>query len=236
MATHRGVRGRSRHGRELDSRHSPLGQTRAGRRSLRRLTAGGTTGNEQLTAAAGVLLIALLVPLGVTILRIGPLLGAHMFIGLLLIPPVLLKMASTGYRFVRYYTRSPSYRRKGPPALVMRELAPGVVLSTSVVFASGVALLLLGPSSRGWLLTVHKASFFAWIGFTAIHVIGHLPALARAIRARGETGAPASPGVSGRDGRLMSLIGVVVAGLVLAILYIPQFTPWLHAHHVPGAH
>ena len=72
-----------------------------------------------------------------------------MFIALLLIPPVLLKMASTAYRFARYYRHSPRTRRNGPPAALLRVLAPGVVLSTVVVFASGVALLLLGPSSRG---------------------------------------------------------------------------------------
>ena len=38
-----------------------------------------------------------------------------MFLGVLLIGPVALKLASTGYRFVRYYTSEPRYRRKGPP-------------------------------------------------------------------------------------------------------------------------
>jgi len=63
-----------------------------------RLTAGGAVGNEELTVAAGILLIVLLAALGVTIVRIGQLLSVHMFIGLLLVPPVGLKMASTGYR------------------------------------------------------------------------------------------------------------------------------------------
>ena len=47
----------------------------------------------------------------------GGLVSAHMFIGMVLIPPVLLKLASTGYRFVRYYTGSQAYRAKGPPPL-----------------------------------------------------------------------------------------------------------------------
>jgi hypothetical protein len=49
---------------------------------------------------------------------------------------VLLKLASTGYRFARYYTANPAYRRKGPPATPMRLLAPLVVISTVVVFGS----------------------------------------------------------------------------------------------------
>jgi hypothetical protein len=89
-----------------------------------RLLGGGTTGNEQLTGATSVVLLLLLAALGVTILMIRPLLGPHMFLGLLLVPPVLLKMASTGYRFARYYTHDPLYREKGPPAAIPRLLAP----------------------------------------------------------------------------------------------------------------
>jgi hypothetical protein len=46
--------------------------------------------------------------------KIGQLLWLHMFLGLLLIRPVALKLASTGYRFVRYYTANPRYHPKGP--------------------------------------------------------------------------------------------------------------------------
>ncbi len=197
----------------------------------RRLTAGGTIGNEQLTAATGIVLLVLLGALGVTILRIRPLLSEHMFLGILLIPPVALKMASTGYRFLRYYTSNPAYRRKGPPATTVRLLAPLVVISTVVVFASGVALLLLGPSSRGSLLLIHKASFFVWIAVTAIHVLAHLPDLPRALQTKHEIQPELDRYGTGRAGRVLSLSGALVIGLVLAILYIPQFAPWLHAHH-----
>src|ERR1700732_1523486 len=231
MASHRWASGRSRreqaHG--LDRRRLRSDSARSRRPGRRRRARGGTIGNEQLTAAAGLLLLVLLLPLGVTILRIRPLLGPHMFIGLLLIPPVALKMASTGYRFVRYYTHDPAYRRKGPPAMALRVLAPAVALSTIVVFASGVALLLAGPSSRGSLLGVHKVSFIAWVAVTAIHVLAHLPDLARALKRGGENRALLGGYGGGGAGRLLSLAGVLIAGVVLAILYIPQFTPWLHA-------
>ena len=195
-----------------------------------RLTGGGTAGNERLTAATGVLLIVMLAALGVTILRIGPLLGPHMFIGMLLIPPVLLKMASTGYRFVRYYTNAPAYRRKGPPLAAMRILAPGVVLTTVVVFATGVALLLVGPSSRGSLLGIHKVSFVAWLALTALHVLGHLPGLGAALGVAGERGGSADlVRVGGGRGRALALTCAVAAGVVLALLYVPEFSPWLHA-------
>ena len=70
-----------------------------------------------LTIAAGVVLTLLLMAEGITLLQMGPLLSVHMFIGLALIPPVLLKLGSTGYRFARYYTQSRPYVEKGPPPL-----------------------------------------------------------------------------------------------------------------------
>jgi hypothetical protein len=73
----------------------------------RRLLAGGTAGNELLTIATGAVLIVLLAVIGLTILRIHGLLSVHLFVGLVLVGPLVLKMASTGYRFVRYYTRNP---------------------------------------------------------------------------------------------------------------------------------
>jgi hypothetical protein len=200
--------------------------------SLRSLTAGGTAGNERLTAATGLVLIVLLAVIGVTIISISQLLWVHLFVGMLLIGPVALKLASTGYRFVRYYTGSPSYRRVGPPPTLLRVLAPMVVLATIVVFASGVALLFAGPQSRQSLLPIHKVSFFVWIAFTAIHVLGHLPAIPRALRADYGSSAPWSHDITGRSGRAISLASALTAGVVLAVLVIPQFGPWLHASNL----
>ena len=52
----------------------------------------------------------------------------------MLLGPLAVKMASTGYRFVRYYTHGPAYRSKGPPQPLMRAIAPMVVASMVVVF------------------------------------------------------------------------------------------------------
>jgi hypothetical protein len=194
----------------------------------RRLTGGGTTGNERLTATTGAALIVLLAVIGVTLLRLRPLLSVHLFVGMLLIPPTLLKLASTGYRFILYYTHNRAYRRKGPPPTVLRMLAPMMVLSTAVVFASGVALLFIGPSSRDTLLPIHKVSFIVWSGFFVVHVLGHLLELAPALRADYAPAAGLTSDVTGRAGRTLALTGTIVAGVVLAILVIPEFGPWLH--------
>jgi hypothetical protein len=199
---------------------------------LARLTAGGTDGNERLTALTGVTLLMLLGVLGVTILRIGPLLSVHMFLGMLLIGPVALKLASTGYRFVRYYTSEPRYLRKGPPPIVLRLMAPILVLSTAVVFASGVALMLIGPASRQPLLLIHKASFIIWVAVAALHVLGHLADLPRALTPSRLQLSGLEDARAGRVGRALALSGVLVAGVVLAILSIPQFASWTH-HQFP---
>jgi hypothetical protein len=98
----------------------------------------------------------------------------------LLIPPVLLKLGSTGYRFARYYSGNPHYLRKGPPNIALRALAPGVVLTTLALFGTGVALLIVGPPSDT-LVFAHKLSFIAWVSLMTLHVLGHVlevPALA----------------------------------------------------------
>jgi hypothetical protein len=183
---------------------------------------GGTDGNEQLTAIAGTALLILLAVLGVTIIRIGQLLWLHLFLGLLLIGPVVLKLASTGYRFALYYAGAGAYRRKGPPHPLLRGLAPLLVVSTLVVFATGVILLVDGPGSRGRWLEIHKVSFIVWLVAMAPHVLGHLFELAPARSLKGGTG--------GGSGRAIALASAVVGGAVIAVVLLPDFAAWTSAH------
>jgi len=105
--------------------------------------------NALITHTAAAVLTILLLAEGLTLLDMRGLLHAHMFIGLVLIPPVLLKLGSTGYRFARYYTGAAPYREKGPPRPLLRVLAPVLVATTALIFVSGVWLLLLGHT-RTW--------------------------------------------------------------------------------------
>jgi hypothetical protein len=225
---------------------------------LEQLLGGGTDGNRRLTSQTGLLLIVLLAIIGVTILRIGQLLSVHMFVGMLLIGPVALKLASTGYRFSRYYANSPSYRHAGPPPTLLRLIAPIVILSTVGVFATGIVLLLAGPGSRGTFVLLHKVFFIVWIAFTAVHVLAHIAELPGALSARGRRWAaldataeryteiaeqlpgmrrPVAPAAepaldgygTGRAGRAIAISGVLVAGLVLALVSISWYGPWLHS-------
>ena len=204
------------------------------RRRSNSVVGGGTDGNEVLTSMTGAVLIVLLAVLGITILRIHQLIWLHLFLGLVLLGPIPIKMASTGYRFFRYYTRNPAYRSKGPPEPLMRLTAPIVVASTIVVFATGVLLLIVGPSGRGQYLFLHRASFVIWLAVTAVHVLGHLVDLRGSLLPTHESGAlsASSPGAAGR---WLALAGALVGGVVLAIALIPEFAPWTaHAafvHH-----
>ena len=77
---------------------------------------------------------------------------------MLLVPAVGLKIGSTGYKFVRYYTGKREYVAEGPPPTLLRMLGPIVVISTLGLFATGVGLAILGPGG-GIVLGLHKASF-----------------------------------------------------------------------------
>ena len=184
----------------------------------------GTLKNERLTATTSVVLVALLLVEGVTTLFLRPLLPVHIFVGMLLIPPVALKLASTGYRFVRYYTGKPAYVRRGPPHIVLRALAPVLVAATLGVLATGVSLLALGPDSgRGIVLGLHKLSFIVWLAVASVHVLAYLPRLPALLLAR-----------SGAARRLGLVAASVAAGLILAGGTYSLAGPWLHHHEPDG--
>ncbi len=245
-------RGDARPPREIDP---IVGVARAARRRAGWLMDGGADGNERLTSITGVVMIMLLLVIAVTILRIGQLTWVHLFVGLVLIGPVALKMASTGYRFIRYYTGDTVYRGKGPPELILRLIAPIVVLSTVSVFASGVILMFQGRAHRDPMLLIHKAGFVVWGVFFALHVIGHVPELVALIPGLGgvrrarelrelrttipgmaaperRVGHVLPPGIPGRAARSIALLGSLVVGLTLAIVLIPHFGDW--THHFAG--
>lgn len=185
--------------------------------------------NSRITAGAGALLFVLLAAEGVTILRVRGLLSAHVFIGMLLIPPILVKLASTGWRFARYYTGTPAYVRKGPPPLLLRLLGPAVVVLTVAVFASGVALVLAPSAAGGRLLLIHKASFVLWFAVTAIHVLGHLLETARL--APLDWLRSGRRQVGGAGARQWLLVGSLVAGAVLGAAMLGP-TARYKPHHV----
>lgn len=185
---------------------------------------GGVEGNARLTSAIAVIIFVLLAVEGLTIVRIGNLLNPHVFIGVLLIPPVALKISSTAWRFYKYYTGSAEYRQKGPPPLLLRLLGPFVVVLTIVVFASGVGLVFLPVRYSSPLLLIHKASFVLWFGATAVHVLGHLTETAQLAPRDWLTRSRRQ--VRGATPRQWVLVSSLVLGVLGALLLTPYAYGW----------
>src|SRR5215472_7302265 len=132
-------------------------------------------GNERLTAAAGVLLLVpILIELATVALGVHTFMSLHVFVGLALIPAVLLKLGSTGWRFVRYYTRSRAYTAHGPPQITMRVLAPLFIAATLVLFGSGVAMGILHGRPLQIARQLHGPASVIWLLLVGMHVLVYL--------------------------------------------------------------
>lgn len=207
---------------------------------------GGPAGNARLTAWLGLLLLlGFLIEL-VTLLNVTALLSWHVVVGVLLIPPSLVKTASTGWRFTGYYARRVPYRTAGPPPMLLRILGPFVVLTTLAVLGTGLALIALGPQAgRAGLLTVlgnristltlHQASFLAWAVIAGTHTLARLlPAL----HILAPSHRPA--GIPGRHARASALAATMLTAGIAAALLLGPAAPWRHPqphpHHTPTTH
>src|SRR3989449_9148972 len=182
-------------------------------------------GNERLTALAGAVLLVLFVVELVTVPNLSTLLSVHVLVGVLLVGPLAVKLGSTGYRFLRYYTGAPAYVRKGPPSLPLRVLAPLLLATTLVVIGSGIGLVVTGPLYPGPLLLMHGLSTLLWLPLIAIHVFAYLW---RALRSLADDWSK-HPGRSehlARGLRLGVNLGALLSGAIAALLVLPVAAPW----------
>ena len=169
-------------------------------------------GNERLTSLVGAVLFVLFALEGLTILwGVGSTRRIHIFIGMLLLPPVLLKVGSTMYRAARYYLGDPTFVDRGPPPWLLRLAGPFVVLTSIAVLGTGIVLVAVRPRPQ-WANLGHKASFILWFGAMTLHVLGHIrdtPALASA------DFRPSAPAARGRGTRLAAVAVSLLLGLGL---------------------
>ena len=204
---------------------------------------GGAEGNERLTAATGAVLLALFAAEGFTVLSIHQLITLHFFLGMLLIGPVALKIGTVLYRFARYYSGAPEYRRQGPPAPLLRLLGPFVLVTSVGVIGTGVMLAVTGSAAGPWLF-LHKALFVVWFGVMTIHVLAYVWRLPRLIGSdlRGPAGPNrahgallgrelASRALGGRTTRWLLLAASVAGGLLIAAMTLHLAGPWAGFHH-----
>lgn len=196
---------------------------------------GGPAGNARLTAWTGAILFVLFVAELVTLLDVRGWISWHVALGVLLVPPALLKTASTGWRFLRYYTRGRPYVEAGPPIMPLRLLGPLVVVTTLGLLGSGLVLIALGAErSRqngvlgfSWV-NIHQAFFIGCGVALGLHFLARaVPALMLISGRRKE-----EPGAAGRIPGGAARLAVIVLSLAVAgvttALVLPAASSWQH--------
>jgi hypothetical protein len=199
---------------------------------------GGPAGNALLTAWTALVLLVLSVAELLTLINVRGLITWHVALGALLVPPALMKTASTGWRMVRYYVGAAPYRKAGPPPLLLRLLGPLVVVSTLGLLASGVLLVVLGedrsrqslftlPGLRVDWLSVHQGFFAVWVGAVGLHLLGRIiPALQTTVLGGNGSGSGSGAAVPGRWTRLLWHVTMLASAAALAVVLVHANGSW----------
>ena len=197
----------------------------------------GVEGNSRLTSINGMVLLVLLAVEGVTVLSVRQMITLHIYLGILLVGPVLLKCVSTLYRFARYYFGAAPYVRKGPPHVVLRVLGPVVIAASLAVLGTGIALVYAGPDHRDPWLTLHQGSFIVWLVVMTVHVLGHVLE-AGSTTWREMRDPRTSPPARRRQWRTLAVVLSLVAGVGLATAIWPSAHDWTTGSfdHFDGDH
>lgn len=203
---------------------------------------GGPAGNALLTAWTALVLLGGSVAELLTLFNVRGLISWHVAIGALLVPPAVMKTASTGWRIIRYYFGDAEYRQAGPPPTLLRLLGPLVIISTLGLLASGVLLVLLGPVRSHQIvfgipafrldwIGVHQGFFAVWVIATGLHVLGRIvPALRITLASPGGTGVP------GAWSRWLLMGTMVVSGVALAVALVHADGSWIGFHRFEFEH
>jgi hypothetical protein len=196
---------------------------------------GGPAGNARLTAWTGAILLVFFVAEVITLLDVRGLIDWHVALGVLLVPPALLKVASTGWRFLRYYTRGRPYVEAGPPILPLRLLGPLVIVFTLGLLGSGLVLIAIGEQrSRengvlgiSWV-NLHQA-FFVLAGVAlGLHFLARAVPAWMLLTGRRKEDPGRAPRVPGGVARLAVLVLTLAVAGVTTALVLPADSSWHH--------
>src|SRR5215204_3607933 len=172
----------------------------------------------------------------------------HFFVGFMLIPLVLLKLASTSWKAAGYYLGRPLYKKEGPPRWYNRVLSPLMGLLFLTTLWSGVAMW----GSFEYLFPIpyiyHDYSVVQWhlwsatllVALAVFHMAAHFRETFRGRRRR-QAEDPANPEARSLIcGRRALIGGVAGAGAALAVSAAQWPWPrlsWLSKYHDgPGPH
>lgn len=185
--------------------------------------------NARLTAMTAVTLFVLFsVEVATVLLTARSVLSLHVAVGLILVPPVLLKIGTVTWRLVAYYRGDAAYREEGPPPLALRLLGPLLVFLTMLVLVSGIGLVLFPHHLHSSFLIVHKASFYLWIAVLVIHVAAHFR---RMVRLTARDVLRRTPIPAGRARlRVLTVGGALVFGAGLALAFTHTAETYLHIY------
>ncbi len=136
-------------------------------------------GNLILTSHASLIILFGLVLLYLSGLAFAPLRPMHFAIGFALIPLLVVKLLSTGWRAIRYYIGRSAYRAAGPPWWLPRLIALPLVISVVLATVSGVVLWAEGTDQGTWA-TVHADSVIALAVLALVHLAVYVRKAARA--------------------------------------------------------
>jgi len=178
----------------------------------------GVEANARLIGYASIILpIPLAAEVG-TGIRLGLL--AHALIGFLLVPPLLLKLGSVGYRFMRYYRGDVDFQAAGPPQVVMRLLGPALVVTTVALFVTGIELWLFGFRFGSQWAAWHKVAFVLWFLAVTVHLVAYWR------RASGLALADSRARLEGVMFRRSLVLASVILGACLLLAMLPFPSPF----------
>ena len=186
--------------------------------------------NARLTSTAGIVVLILLIAEVVTVvLGAASVLSLHVAIGLIIVPPVLVKLASTTWRMVNYYLGAAAYRHRGPPPTLARVLGPVLSVEIVALLISG-GVLILGPSTlHRTALQIHKISFYLVLLLIGAHLATHLT---QALRLSARDWVNRRGAALLVRARWIVVIGSILLGVLLALTLAGHAEPYLHHYHV----
>lgn len=126
-------------------------------------------GNLILTSHAGLVILFFLILLYFTGLEFTPLRPVHFGLGFALIPILLVKLGSTGWRAVNYYFDRDPYGAAGPPWLLPRIMALPLTACAVAATISGVVLWATGTDHGTWA-TIHIYSVISLAAVVVVHL------------------------------------------------------------------
>jgi hypothetical protein len=179
--------------------------------------------------SGSVILPLILVEVATVALGVKNVITLHVAVGLVLIGPIMVKLASVTHRMLSYYRGVSEYLRRGKPTDGLRLLGGALAVATILLVVSGLELI-VGPSRlQAPARSVHVATAYLTVALIIVHVAIHLP---KALRLASADARPHAPIVPGARSRWLALTASLALGGLLALLLAGRGASYLH-HYYP---